>query len=147
MAKKHTGNQVLTGTWAEVWINGSLVYECEKIEAKITINREDVKIGQDVDSKMVGLKGEGSMTINKVYSRFEAVRKAYTKGEDVRAEIMAKLADPDAVGKQAERYSIQNVWFTELPLINWERGALVKEEVPFGFTATDMQMLDSIEII
>lgn len=145
-SKTIRGNRVLTGSYAEIWINGILCAECEKIEAKITVNREDVKLGADIDSKMTGLKGEGSMTIHKVYTRFEDVRKAYMRGEDVRSEIMAKLADPDAIGKQAERYSIQNVWFNELPLINWERGAMVKEEVSFGFTASDLQNLDRIDI-
>lgn len=146
MSKTITGNRTLSGTWAEVWINGILCYECKKIEAKVSVEREDVKLGLSIDSKMTGLKGEGSLTISKVYTRFDEVRKNYFKGLDTRCEIMAKLADPDTIGQQVERYSIQNVWFTELPLISWEKGAQVEEEYSFGFTPTDMQSLDRIEM-
>lgn len=144
---KVRANRTLSGSWAEVWVNGDLIYECKKIEAKISAEREDVQFGIDVDSKMTKLKAEGKMTITKVYTRFEEVRKAWNRGEDLRFEIMAKLADPDAVGKQAERYSIGNVWFNELPLINWEKGSIVEEEIAFGFTATDMQNLDKINVL
>lgn len=144
MAKKPTGNKVLSGTWAQVWLDGELCYECKKIEAKVSVQREDVQMGLDIDSKMTGLKGEGSMTITKVYSRFEDVRKAYIAGKDIRSQIIAKLADPDTHGGQQERYSIENVWFNELPLIGWEKGAVVEEEAGFGFTPSDMQNLDRI---
>lgn len=141
------GNRTLSGAHAEVWIDGALIFECKKIEAKVTAEREDVLFGLDVDSKMTKLKGEGTITITKVFTRFEEVRRAWNRGEDPRSVIMAKLADPDATGKQAERYSIGNVWFNELPLIGWEKGAAVEEEVSFGFTPGDMQNLDRIEVI
>ena len=68
------GNQTLSGTWSEVWMNGDKVFETKKINAKIGVNREDVQLGVDVDSKMTGLKGEGSLTIAKVFSRYEDIR-------------------------------------------------------------------------
>lgn len=68
--KKVQGNQTLTGSWAEVWVNGDKIWELSKIEAKVIANREVVQLGYDVDSKMTGLKGELSMTIKKVYSRY-----------------------------------------------------------------------------
>lgn len=142
--EKIRGNKVLTGTWAEVWINGSKVFEISKIEAKVTANREDIQLDMDIDSKITGLKGEGSMSIKKVYSRYNEIFEAWTKGEDMRCQIITKLADPDAVGKQIERYSIDNVWYNELPLVNYEKGGIIEEEVAFGFTPSDMQSLDKI---
>lgn len=142
--EKIRGNKVLTGTWAEVWINGSKVFEISKIEAKVTANREDIQLDMDIDSKITGLKGEGSMSIKKVYSRYNEIFEAWTKGEDMRCQIITKLADPDAVGKQIERYSIDNVWYNELPLVNYEKGSIIEEEVAFGFTPSDMQSLDKI---
>ena len=41
-------------------------FEFSKIEMKVTANREDVQLGIDVDSKITGLKGEGSYTVKKV---------------------------------------------------------------------------------
>ena len=66
MGEKIRGNRVLTGAWAEVYWNGFKIAELEKIEAKITVNREDVQMGLDVDTKVTGLKGEGTLALKKV---------------------------------------------------------------------------------
>lgn len=142
--KKVQGNQTLTGSWAEVWVNGDKIWELSKIEAKVIANREDVQLGYDVDSKMTGLKGELSMTIKKVYSRYLETFEAWKRGEDIRCQVITKLADPDAIGKQQERYSIDNVWLNELPLVNYEKGGAIEDEVSGGFTPSDMINLDKI---
>ncbi len=142
---KTRGNQVLSGTWGEVWIDGDKVFELNKIEAKVVINREDIQMGIDLDSKMTGLKGEFTMGIKKVFSRWADYFEEYFKnGVDKRVEIIAKLGDPDARSKGIERYSIGNCWFNEFPLINYEIGAPVEEEISGGFTPSDMQVLDKI---
>lgn len=138
------GNKTLSGSWAEVWFDGVKCFELSKIELKVTANREDVQIGLDVDSKMTGLKGEGSYTVKKVYTRSKAILDNLSKGKDVRSQIIAKLADPDAVGGQLERWSADNVWYNEIPVVNWEKGGIIEEEVSFGFTPTDLQNLDKI---
>lgn len=138
------GNKVLTGTWGELWINGEKIFEFSKISFKVTANRETVQIGLDEDSKIVGLKGEGSYTVKKVYTRAKEVLESWQKGKDVRASIIAKLEDPDASGGQIERWSCENVWHNELPVVNWEKGAIVEEEVTIGFTPTDLKNLDAI---
>lgn len=141
---KQKGNRVLAGTWAEIWIDGAHIFDCYKISAKISANREDVQIGIDIDSKMTGLKGEGEFAVKKVYSRHQATFEAWARGEDPRAQIITKLADPDAVGKKQERYSIDNVWFNELPVVDWEKGKAVDLSTSFGFTPSDMQVLDQV---
>lgn len=138
------GNKVLTGTWGELWINGEKIFEFSKISFKVTANRETVQIGVDEDSKIVGLKGEGAYTVKKVYTRAKEVLESWQKGKDVRASIIAKLEDPDASGGQIERWSCENVWHNELPVVNWEKGAIVEEEVTIGFTPTDLKNLDAI---
>lgn len=140
------GNKTLAGTWGEVWIDGEKVFELASITAKISANREDVQLGLDVDSKITGLKGEGAVKVKKVFSRFNSVAANWRKGKDVRSQIIAKLGDPDAVGEQIERYSIDNAWFNELPLINYEKGAAIEDEYPFGFTPSDMVALDEIKV-
>ena len=101
-------------------------------------------LGIDVDTKVTGLKGEGTLAVKKVYTRFDDVRSEIVKGRDPRGSIIAKLKDPDAVGKQTERYQIGNVALGEFAK-TWEMGAVVKEEYPFTFTPTDMIMLDQIK--
>ena len=128
MAESIRGNKTLSGTWGELWIDGEKIFEFSKIELKVTANREDVQIGIDVDSKITGLKGEGSYTVKKVYTRAKAILESWKKGKDVRCQIIAKLKDPDAVNGQTERWSANNVWHTELPVVNWEKGGIVEEE-------------------
>lgn len=144
MSGKVQGNKTLSGTWGELWVDGEKVWEMSKVEAKITANREDVQLGLDVDSKMTGLKGEFTIVVKKVYSRYVTVFENWKKGIDQRCQLITKLADPDAVGEQQERYSIDNAWFNELPLVNMEKGGIIEEEVSGGFTPTDMVNLDRV---
>ena len=135
MDERITGNRVLSGTNAEIFYNGLKIAGCTKISAKI---------GRDVDTKITGLKGEGTISISKIYSAFESVRKEILKGKDPRGTIMTRLEDPDAVGGQIERYQIGNVALSEFP-IEYEKGALVMAEFPFTFTPSDMICLDEIK--
>ncbi|MDU5598007.1 MAG: phage tail tube protein [Lachnospiraceae bacterium] len=144
MGDKISGKRVLSGTNAEVFWNGFKIAGCTKISAKITVNREEVQLGGDVDTKVTGRKGEGTISINKIYTAFENVRKEILKGKDPRGTIMTRLEDPDAVGGQMERYQIGNVALSEFPL-EYEKGAVVKLEVPFTFTPSDMICLDEIK--
>lgn len=140
---KLPGNRILSGTYAEVWWNGLKIAECNKITAKTTVNREEIQIGLDVDTKITGLKGEGTVSVLKVYSRMENVRQDIVAGKDPRGIIVAKLKDPDATGGQTERYQIGNVALSEFGF-EWEKGSVVKQEYPFSFTPTDMVALDLI---
>lgn len=144
MAESIRGNKTLSGTWGELWIDGEKIFEFSKIELKVTANREEVQIGIDVDSKITGLKGGGSYTVKKVYTRAKAILESWKKGKDVRCQIIAKLKDPDAVNGQTERWSANNVWHNELPVVNWEKGGIVEEETSIGFTPSDLQNLDQI---
>lgn len=143
MEKQIAGNKHLSGTYAEIVYNGMRILETTKITVKITANREDVQTGLSIDSKITGLKGEGTLALIKTYSRFEDVRKEILQGKDPRGTIIAKLKDPDAEGGQTERWQIGNVALSEFGF-EWEKGAVVKQEIPFTFTPADMINLDAI---
>ena len=51
-----------------VWVGGELLAECTGITAKITETRSDVQMGIDVGTKLTGMKGEGTITVNHVYT-------------------------------------------------------------------------------
>lgn len=147
MAKLKGFNQI-NGSWGQLWWDGELIVEVESFEAKVTANREDVTIAGslDIDSKITGLKGEGSFKIKKVYTRgINQMLERWNKGEDVRAQLVGLLADPDTVGKQKERVVINNVWFNELTLMQFEAGQKLEREFPFGFTPSDVEFPDTIE--
>lgn len=144
MANAISGEKHLSGSYAELWYNGVKIAEFNKISVKVTVNREEVQIGLDVDTKITGLKGEGTVSLIKTYSRFEEVRKQILKGKDPRGTMITKLQDPDAHNKQVERYQISNVALNEFGF-EYEKGAVVKQEVPFGFTPSNMINLDEIK--
>ena len=137
------GNRTLSGTWAQLWYNGFLIREMNKITAKVTVNREDVQMGFDVDTKITGWKGEGTISLIKAFTRFEDVRTAIGQGKDPRGVIVTKLKDPDATGGQTERWQIGNVALSEFGF-EWEKGTVVKQEYPFSFTPSDMINLDQV---
>lgn len=138
------GNRTLAGTWAEFWWNGFKVLEVSKINVKVTVNREDVQLGLDVDTKITGVKGEGTVSMIKAYTRFEDVRQEIMRGHDPRSTVITKLKDPDAIGGQTERYQISNITLSEFGF-EYEKGAVVKQEVPFSFTPSDMINLDAVQ--
>lgn len=142
--KQIQGNRHLNGSFAQIWYDGFLIAEASKITVKVTVNKEDVQTGLNVDSKIVGLKGEGTLSLTQAFTRFEKVRKAVFSGKDTRGTIIAKLKDPDASGGQTERWQVGNVSLGEFGF-EWEKGAVVKKEYPFTFTPTDMINLDAIE--
>lgn len=146
MSDKVRGNRVLSGTWGEVWIDGDKIFELSKIEMKITANREDIQFDLSVDSKITGLKGEFTLGVKKVYSRYTAVFEDWKKGIDKRVQIITKLQDPDAAKGQIERYATDNCWFNELPMVNYEKGGIIDEEISGGFTPSDMLNLDKIVV-
>lgn len=144
---KIRGNKYMNGSYGEFWANGALVMEVKQFEAKITFDREDV--GQsgtmDIDSKIIGAKGEGTVTVKKVFSRFmPEVVEALKKGEDIRWSFMGKLDDPDSYG--AEYVNIENAWFNELILMAFENNTIVENEFPFGFTPSDVDLPKLIEV-
>ena len=143
MGNEIAGNKHLSGTWAELWYNGFKIAEINKISVKVTANREDIQIGMDIDSKVTGMKGEGTISLTKVYTRFDDVRTAITSGKDPRGTLITKLKDPDATEGQTERYQIGNVAMSEFGF-EYEKGAVVKSEYPFTFTPSDMTALDII---
>lgn len=144
MSNDIRGNRFLSGTWAEIWYNGFKILEVSKISVKVTLNREKVQIGLDEDSKVVGWSGEGTISMIKAFTRFEDVRQEVARGHDPRGTIIAKLKDPDATGGQTERYQIGNVALSEFGF-EYEKGAVVKQEVPFSFTPSDMINLDAVQ--
>lgn len=146
MAEQITrGNQTISGAYGTLWLNNEKVMELKSVEAKVTAERTDVQLGLSIDSKIIGLKGEGTITVNKVYTRGKKLLENWLKGKDTRSRIVTSIQDPDAVGKGEERVSIDNVWFNAIDLAKFTRGEVVEEELPFGFTPEDVKYENAIK--
>ena len=55
-------NRTLSGSFAEVWVDGAKIAELSELTLTIKLQREEVQLGMDVDSKITGYAGEGTMS-------------------------------------------------------------------------------------
>lgn len=147
-ANKPKGMNVLAGANALLEIDGEPIYECYNVDARVTVNRTDVQMGIDVDSKQVGASGTITLQIYHVYSRIaQKVQDALKAGRDVRMTMRSRIEDPDAVGGQVESVTLTNVWLNEYPLTNWQRDNAEAQEYSGGFTPTDAQITEAIKVL
>ena len=77
-------NRTLSGSFAEVWVDGARIAELSQLTLTIKVQREKVQFGMDVDSKITGYAGEGTMTLKQVYTRFYEVLEQAKRGLDKR---------------------------------------------------------------
>jgi len=136
--------QVINGSYGEIWVEGDYMAEVTGFEAKIAIEYEDInrprKLGKA--KKMIGYEGTGSLKFHKVTSRFiKLVSDSLKSGKQVSVTIISKLDDPDALG--AERVVVKNATFNDLTLANWEAKKAGEEESAFNFD--DWDLLDLID--
>ena len=61
-------NRTLSGSFAEVWVDGARIAELSQLTLTVKVQREKVQFGMDVDSKITGYAGEGTMTLKQVYT-------------------------------------------------------------------------------
>ena len=137
--------KTINGSWGEVKINGELVAEATGLEAKITVNKEEVKQTGTLSKgyKIVGTEGKGTIKLNKVYSRFIALMADNTKaGKSTVCTIESLLSDPDSDGN--EGVVLKNCIFDELQLVNWEAKKIGDESVAFTFE--DFDITETIDV-
>lgn len=145
-ARTERGNNQVSGTYFDVWWDEELLFETSKLEAKVILEREEVQLDIDVDTKYTKAKGEGILVIKMFYTRgMDKYLEAYKAGKDPRGTIISKVKDPDTPGGQEERVKIGNVWLNELILAMYERGTPAEREIPFGFTPKDASFFSTIE--
>ena len=136
-------NEVINGTWGEVWINDDLVDEISAFQAKIEFNKEDIDVCGEMmtQHKITGYSGTGSMTLKKVNSRMIKILSDFVKdGTEPDVTIVGKLADPANGG--SERISLTGISFDDLTLFDFEVKSLGEYECPFTFTG--FKVIDSI---
>ena len=138
-------NRTLSGSFAEVWVDGAKIAELSQLTLTVKLQRESVQLGMDVDSKITGYAGEGSMVLKQVYTRFYEVLEQAKNGVDKRCTITTALKDPDALNGMEERYSVSNVAFSELPFVNYKVGQVNEQKMAFRFRPSDLVCMDAVE--
>ena len=143
----YRGRRRWSGNYGRVWLDGALLFEIVSFEAKITLDREDVIIGNSKDSKVVSMTGEGTITIKKVFNRgFQDYLEKQKAGQDARFTIIADLADPDMLNQGREKIKLENVWINELDIMHFTKGEVVETEIPFAWTPEDTVYLSTVEL-
>lgn len=127
--------KVINGTYGSIWVDSEKINECYGLTATVEVNREVVKVCGDLweHNKMVGVKGKGSIKMNRVSTRFiDKIFSIIETGKDAVFEIQSMLEDPDALGR--ETIVLKNVTFDELSMQDWEAATPGTYEVPFSFS-------------
>ena len=140
------GNRVINGSKGQLWKDGSLWAEVIKVELKAKINRDKVMFAGsiDEDSKVTTISCDGSFTINKVYTRESEFIEAMQDGTDDRFQLFITLDDPDAYGRESVK--MENCWFNEITVAQFEAGKVLEREFPFGCTFTDISYPETISL-
>lgn len=140
----YISDQVINGTWGEMWLDDTYMAEVTAFKLEINANYTAVsRTGHLVDGqKLTGIEPKGEVKLNKVSSYVsKKISDSLKKGKSPSFKIVAKLADPDAVG--SERVVAYGCKFDKAILADWESGKNGEES--YSFTAEDWDYLDSIQ--
>lgn len=144
MSKVMSPDRIMNGTFGSVNLDGDDLAEATKFDAKVTINKEEVKRTGTLQKgyKITGTEGKGNLTLNKVDSRIILLLSDDMKnGKSTPHTLTGKLDDPDSPG--TERIQFSGVIFDELTLMDWEAGKLGEVQIPFTFE--DWDVLEYVE--
>lgn len=135
--------QVINGTFGELWIDDYYLAEVTGLEAKVTLKKSEVNQTGTLYTgyKVTGIEGKGTLKLNKISSFFiSKMGENMRAGKETTCTIVSKLADPESIG--TERIKLSGCTFDELTLASWEAGKLSEESYPFTFT--DWEPMDTI---
>ncbi|MFP4976470.1 phage tail tube protein [Paenibacillus sp. CN-4] len=132
--------RVINGTYGYVYHNGQWLTNIKSAEANVEITKEEIKRAGSrwTAHKVTGLNGTGTISGYKVTSEFvERIGQiADDKAGTFITELILKLEDPESYG--AYRVRLKGVTFDKIPLMQFELGTLVEEELPFTFTGYEL---------
>lgn len=136
--------RVINGTYGYVYHDGNWLTNIKSAEANVEITKEEIKRAGTrwTAHKVTGLSGTGTISGYKVTSEFvELIGKIADDSQGTFiTELILKLEDPESYG--AYRVRLKGVTFDKIPLMHFEVGAIVEEELPFNFTG--YELLDKI---
>ncbi|MCM1338797.1 MAG: phage tail tube protein [Muribaculaceae bacterium] len=139
----NTAEQTLKATNARVFLAGEEVGFWQSFSATITINYEDVYVGDDVDRREVSKQGDGNLSQQLSNSiGVELFNKIKAGGRHSRFTIEAEI-EKDATG-ETQIMTIPGVTFDAIPLADWEKGAVAKADMSFRFPPSQVVFSQTI---
>lgn len=129
--------RVMNGSFGQVFdANGNWLTNIKSAEAVVEINKEEIlRAGTRwVGHKATTLTGTGTITGYKVTTEFAEAIGAISadNGASFVTSIRMKVADPES---GTFSVVLSGVQFDRIPLVNYELGAVVEEELPFTFSS------------
>ncbi|WP_058301132.1 phage tail tube protein [Gorillibacterium timonense] len=132
--------RVINGTYGYVYHDGKWLTNIKSAEANVEITKEEIRRAGTrwTAHKVTGLSGTGTISGYKVTSEFvELIGKIADDGQGTFiTELILKLEDPESYG--AYRVRLKGVTFDKIPLMHFEVGSIVEEELPFTFTGYEL---------
>ena len=144
MAASYSPEKVMNGSFASLWVNSDFLGEGTELEAKISLEKKEVKQAGTLAKgyKIVGTDGKGKLKLNKISSYFiDLIADNIKNGKTTTVQIKSTIEDPD-LGGAKETVLLKGVQFDELTLVDWKVKELVEEE--YSFTFNDFDILDKV---
>lgn len=123
-----TAQDVLTGSTANVYLDGEELGTWTNFEATVTIQYEDVQIGFDVDRKDTAWLGEGSVSHQVTNSIGVKLLNKLKANKSRRFVIESDITNEDG---EVQTCRLEGVTFDSLPIANWAKGEVVTNEIAF----------------
>lgn len=139
------GSQRLNGSFGFLQVDGEDWAEVTAVEVRVEAVYTDVQRGMDVDAKLTGRRGTGTLTTLKACTRARDWLTALQQGKDAPMRLVAWVSDPDTPDGQEERIAIENLRFTAADVFRFEHGKLIQAKFPFRFNPGDLKFLDTIQ--
>lgn len=143
MVKGFKPEQVINGTWGEIWFDGEYLAQVTACKTEVTIKKTAIAQCQSLieGQKMTGLEPKGEFKLHKINSFvMNKLNAAVKMGKMPTHTIISNVADPDSIG--AERVAYYGCIIDKLILADWEAGKNGEES--YGFTFMDWEILQSI---
>lgn len=131
--------QVMSGTWGEIWIDGEYFAEVLSFKANVKLDKQEINKARTLAKgyKIVGITCTGSVKLHKVSSTLlQRISANLKRGKATVMTIIAKIDDPDSIG--AERVVIKDATFDEINLADWEVKKIMEETLPYTFSDWDL---------
>lgn len=146
MASKVQDLNVISGKSGFLRIDNQDIAEVTNCTLDIEIEREDIQWGLGSGSKIVGIKGTGTITVDKVFTRFIDVYNELVKNKkDKRFDLFVKNEDPDSIDGQIETISITGAWLNSFPLGFGEKSGKQTRDFSIGFNPENSSFADIIK--
>lgn len=135
------GEDMLTGSYGYVMHEGSYIQNIKDFEAKVEIEKGEIKVVGDkwTKYKTLGLTGSGTMTLYKIDYAFVKLISEVAKpgGKPFVTELVGQIDDPSVTGAK-EKVRLKNVQFDAIPLAKYTVGEVIEEELPFTFEGFEL---------